>query len=169
MNKPALYFLRHGIAVDKGTPKFKDSERPLIPKGIKEVKKVAKALKRMKFKPDLILTSPYIRAAHTAEIAAKILKIKNRFRYSLNLTPSKNFQTLLKELQKLSRKNREILLVGHEPHLSGFISLLISGDSKTRLILKKSGLCKVIYEPQKLLPGRCALAWLLTPSQIISL
>ena len=168
MNKPALYFLRHGIAVERGAPGYKENERPLTSKGIKEVKKIAKALKRMKLRPDLILTSPYLRAAHTAEITGKILKKKKHIRYSLNLTPSAKFPVLLKELQKLTKKNTEIFLVGHEPHLSGFVSYLISGDSKARFILKKSGICKVVYDPQKLLPGKCSFAWLLPPSLLIS-
>ncbi len=168
MNKTALYFLRHGLAVEKGTPGYKDSERPLTPKGIKEVKKVAKALKRIKLKPDLILTSPYLRAAHTAEITAKILKARKSIRYSLSLLPPEKFQILFKEIQKNIKKNPEILLVGHEPHLSGFISFLISGDSKSRLVLKKAGLAKVVYELGKFLPGACSLVWLSTPGQIIS-
>lgn len=166
MNKISLYFLRHGVAAAKGSAKYKDSERPLTSAGIKEVKKVAKSLKCGGFKPDLILTSPYIRAAKTAEITADILKIKKRFGYSLNLVPSGDFRKLFTELKKQTPKNPKILLVGHEPHLSGFVSRLVFGQTSGRLVLKKAGLCKVVFE-SGFKAGEGALAWLLTPSQIL--
>lgn len=169
MNKPSLYFLRHGLAVERGAAGYEDSQRPLLPKGIKEVKRVAKALKRMKLKPDIILTSPYLRAAHTAEITGKILKAKRKILFSLSLVPSAKFTGLFKDIRKLIRKYPEILLVGHEPHLSAFISYLISGNTKARFILKKSGLCKIVYKPKSFSPGTCSLAWFLPPDQLTRL
>jgi hypothetical protein len=45
------------------------------------------------------------------------------------------------------------------------ISLLVSGDTKTAVVMKKGGLCKLSIEPLK--SGRCAvLEWLLTPKQM---
>ena len=58
-----------------------------------------------------------------------------------------------------------MLLVGHEPYLSGLISLLVSGEATCAVVMKKGGLCKLSIESLK--PGRCAaLEWLLTPKQM---
>ncbi len=39
-----LYILRHGIAVDPGTPGIPDDERPLTPKGEKRMRQIARGL-----------------------------------------------------------------------------------------------------------------------------
>jgi phosphohistidine phosphatase len=60
------------------------------------------------------------------------------------------------------------MLVGHEPYLSGLISLLVSGDSDCRIVMKKGGLCKLSVGTLK--HGRCAaLEWLLTPKQLAAM
>ncbi len=37
-----LYVVRHGIAVDPGTPGIPDDERPLTPKGEKRMREIAR-------------------------------------------------------------------------------------------------------------------------------
>jgi phosphohistidine phosphatase len=59
-----------------------------------------------------------------------------------------------------------LLLVGHEPSMSGFISTLVSGDQSLTIVMKKGGLCKLTVD--KLQYGRCAtMEWLLTPAQLV--
>src|SRR5437588_89206 len=72
-----LYFLRHGEA-DWPDWEKTDDERPLTKRGKKEMHKVASFLKRVKARPDLIVTSPLPRASQTAEIAAEHLKVECR-------------------------------------------------------------------------------------------
>jgi phosphohistidine phosphatase SixA len=55
-----------------------------------------------------------------------------------------------------------VLLVGHEPYLSGLISLLCTGGPDLALTMKKGGLCRLGVEV--LSCGQCAtLEWLLSP------
>ena len=69
-----IYILRHGIAVERGTPGCKkDSDRPLTEEGERKMWQIAKAMLRMDLKFDLILSSPYIRAKRTAEVVAETL------------------------------------------------------------------------------------------------
>lgn len=159
-----LYFLRHGIAVERGTPGYKDdSERPLTPKGRRQLKKIATAMRRMELEFDIILSSPYARAKETAELVAGRYKQKRRVAFSDSLKPGGNGKNLVHQLSKLS--GEKILLVGHEPDLSRLIALLIAGDESIAIDFKKAGLCKL--EIVKLRHGRCAtLAWLLTPGQM---
>ena len=159
-----LYFLRHGIAVERGTPGYKDdSARPLTPKGQRQMKKVSTALRRMELEFDLILSSPLVRAKETAEMVAKRHKQQQKVVYAEALKPGGNGKNLVHQLGKLS--HGKILLVGHEPDMSRLISLLIAGEESITIDFKKAGLCKL--EIVKLRHGRCAtLVWLLTPGQM---
>jgi phosphohistidine phosphatase len=161
-----LHILRHGIAVDPGTPGYEtDSERPLIPKGERRLRAAAAAMKKLGLSFDLILSSPFARARQTAEIVAGELKLKKRLEFSDELAPGGNFKALIQKLNGLEPTPENVLLVGHEPCLSRLISLLVSGDADAAIEMKKGGLCKL--EAGELLHDRCAqLAWLLTPGQM---
>jgi phosphohistidine phosphatase len=165
-----LYFLRHGIAVKPGTPGFEnDSERPLIPKGERRLRKTAAAMKELDLSFDLILSSPLTRARQTAEIVAGELKLLGCLKFTDALIPGGKSQALIQELNELKPAPENVLLVGHEPDLSRLISLLVSGGEDTAAVeMKKGGLCKL--KAGELQSGRCAqLAWLLTPSQLGSM
>jgi len=161
-----LYILRHGIAVDPGTPGFEnDSGRPLVPKGERRLRKAAAAMKEMELSFDLILSSPFVRARQTAEIIAEELKLQKRLHFSDELVPDGDFRTLIQELNGLKPAPENALLVGHEPHMSRLIALLVAGDQRATIEMKKGGLCKL--EVENLRAGHCArLAWLLTPAQM---
>jgi phosphohistidine phosphatase len=161
-----LYLLRHGLAVDHGTPGYaRDADRPLTPKGERKLARIADAMGELELSFDLILSSPYTRARQTAEIIAAALNARKKLEFSEGLTPDGSFKTLIEGINQLESRPDNVLLVGHEPHLSGLISLLVSGDSSFRVVMKKGGLCKLSIESLK--HGRCAvLEWLLTPRQM---
>ena len=162
-----IYILRHGIAVERGTKGHdKDSDRPLTAKGKRQLRKSAEAMKKMKLRFDLILSSPYERAKRTAEIVADGLKLKKRLKFSDLLKNEGEPEELVGQLAVLKPAPKDLLLVGHEPYLSRLISLLVSGSDTVAMDLKKGGLCKL--EAEKLRPdGKCAqMEWLLTPKQM---
>ena len=161
-----LYVLRHGIAVEPGTPGYeKDADRPLTPKASANCGRSPTAMEALELSFDLILSSPYLRALQTAEIVAKALKGRKKVELSDSLTPGGSTKKLVELLNRLQPSPESVLLVGHEPYLSGLISLLVSGDAGFAVVMKKGGLCKLSTESLK--PGRCAaLEWLLTPKQM---
>ena len=161
-----LYLLRHGIAVDPSSPEFpKDADRPLTPKGRRRLLQIARAMKSMSISFDTILSSPYVRAADTAQIIAKALKRQKRLQLTGDLTPGGDPQALVRSLNELRPQPENVLLVGHEPYLSKFIALLTAGNTAMEIDLKKGGLCKLETESLRCL--RCAtLGWLLTPRQM---
>jgi phosphohistidine phosphatase len=161
-----LYFLRHGIAVERGTPGFKsDAERPLTLKGKRQLRQTAAAMRNLDLQFQLILSSPFTRARQTAEVVAKSLKLKKRLAFSDELTPDGDSKALIRQINELKPAPESILLIGHEPYLSCLISVLATGGTDLMMDLKKGGLCKL--EVEKLSYGRCAaLAWLLTPRQL---
>jgi len=160
-----IYILRHGIAVNRGTPGYKkDSDRPLTPEGEEKVQQIAKAMLAMDLKFDLILSSPYLRAKQTAQIVAA--ELDEKVTLTDYLVADGNPLELIRELN--DEKPQSVLLVGHEPYLTGLISLLVTGESDAAIELKKGGLCKLSTD--RLAFGQCAtLNWLLTPKQLRSL
>src|SRR5580658_10262598 len=139
-----IFILRHGIAVERGTPGFeKDSDRPLTPKGKRQLRKSAAAMKRMKLRFDLILSSPYERAKRTAEIVAEELKLKRRLKFSDSLKYENDPAMVIGEIAVLRPVPKDLLLVGHEPYLSRLISWLTSGEEEVAIDFKKGGLCKL--------------------------
>lgn len=125
-----LYFLRHGEA-DWPDWKKSDDERPLTKHGKKEMREVAAFLKRVKARPDLIVTSPLPRASQTAEIAAERLKVKCR--EDKLLAPGFSREALERLLKKYPEES--LMIVGHEPDFTGVISKLTGATLK----LSKSG------------------------------
>jgi len=158
-----LYLLRHGIAVDPSVPDFaKDAERPLTPKGRRRLLQIAKAMAALKISFDVIFSSPYVRAAQTAEIVAKSLKQRKQLKFTDDLTPGGNPKLLIQILNDLRPKPKNVLLVGHEPYLSKLIALLTAGNTSMEIDLRKGSLCKL--ETESLRYARCAtLVSLLAP------
>ena len=160
-----LYILRHAIAVDRDDPSFPhDSERPLTAKGTAKLRKVVRGMKALGLSFDLILTSPYVRARETAELVADELGAAIKVERTPHLAPDGNPRALMELVGSRRREGESILLVGHEPCLSQLISVLVSGDARTAITMKKAGLCRLAIEAPRY--GRCAsLEWLLTPAQ----
>ena len=157
-----IYILRHGIAVERGTRGYsKDGDRPLTKEGEEKMQQIAQILVGMDPHIDLILSSPFVRAKQTAEIVAKALDEEVTF--TDHLKPDSSPKELIAEIN--DEKPQRVMLVGHEPDLSQFVSLLITGSTDATIELKKGGLCKLTTE--RLTFGQCAtLNWLLTPKQL---
>ncbi len=162
-----LFFLRHGIAAEKGAYAT-DADRPLTEEGIKEMTKVAKAMGALGLEFDLILSSPFVRAKQTAEIVAEILHLGHCLKIHESLQVGGDSLKLIRDLNRSPEPPESVLLVGHEPSLSNLITLLLTGTHQAILSMKKAGLCKL--ETSSLKFGKCAeLKWLLTPKQLVSI
>jgi phosphohistidine phosphatase len=158
-----LYLLRHGDAGERGDPKFSnDAERPLSFKGRERTKLLAHALRSWEISFDVIWSSPLVRARQTAEIVAHGLRLHRRLEFTGHLAPGADAEKLVALVNGFRPAPRSALLVGHEPFLSGFISLLCTGGPQLSLTLKKGALCRL--EVERLDCTRCAsLDWLLPP------
>ncbi len=157
-----LYILRHGDAVEHGDPRYKEDDRPLTPKGIQRTKQLAHALREMDVTFAVALTSPLTRARETAEIVLRGLRSEAKLEFTEYLTPSGSMAKLVEKLNAIRPVPESVLLVGHEPYLSGLVSLLCVGGPGLQVKLKKGALCRLEFE--HLVCGRCAtLEWLLQP------
>ncbi len=165
-----LYIVRHAIAVEQGTPEYKEDRlRPLTGKGKEKMQRIAKGLKALKTELNLIMTSPYLRTVETAEILREAFSLEKRdVVETMHLAPMEFSNKLVNLINKDYADVENIALVGHEPSLGTLASMLISGDHNLSLTLKKGSVCHLSVD--SLHYGRCAtLDWLLLPSQLAKL
>jgi len=165
-----LLLVRHGLA-DKADPGVwpDDDLRPLTQKGRKAFKAAAKGLKRSGPRPSLILTSPALRTRETAAILAKVLGLGGR---GIKVWDSLHHGRAPEKALSALREQRlpgTAALVGHEPWLGDFLSLLICGRKDAGLELAKGGAAWVEIEKGAGFKGRGRLHWLLTQDQLASI
>jgi phosphohistidine phosphatase len=153
-----LYLVRHGIAVDRTDPKCPpEAERPLTARGVQKTRSAALGLRAMGAKPDVMITSPFVRAAQTAEIFAEALGLAvDKIRVNESLKPAGNPAEIIKEITHLRAK--EVACFGHAPHLDLTIAHL-AGARAPFTELKKAGVA--CFEQSG--HGAWGLLWILTP------
>ena len=134
-----VYFIRHGIAAERGTY-ADDEQRPLVEKGKVKTAKVAERLLATGLKFDLILSSPLVRAYQTAQIL-KQAGLSQGVETFTFLKPDGAIAEWLEWLNsnRLENPKTKIALVGHQPDLSQWIEMLIWGNVKNQLVVKKAG------------------------------
>jgi phosphohistidine phosphatase len=157
-----LLLLRHGIAEDPAAGQ-NDASRPLTAEGIKKTRQAAAGLARVIDPPDLILTSPKLRARHTADIVAAAFGLRAE---PLDDLGAEAPDRILRKLQRYPQDT--LLIVGHEPTFSRIVSLLCTADPDCDVIeLKKAGCACVQFDPAPdSAPANphARLLWLLPPA-----
>ena len=156
-----LVFLRHGLAAVREDWKGDDADRPLTADGTDRTKEVVRGLRTLKIRPDVILSSPLLRARETAEIAKKGLITDAKVELADELSPASSTDRLIARLADLAEKP-VVLCVGHEPHISTTISAMVSGKTAASFDVKKAGACCIRFTgiPKA---GAGTLLWLLPP------
>jgi phosphohistidine phosphatase len=112
-----LLLVRHAKAA-KGDAGVHDRDRPLDDRGRRDAPRMGKRLAQHEARPDLILSSPALRALETAQLIAEALggkaadiQVDERLYAS---TPA----TLLDIIQSLDDTLKRVMLVGHNPEMS---------------------------------------------------
>ncbi|MEH2151520.1 phosphohistidine phosphatase SixA [Nostoc sp.] len=161
-----LYLIRHGIAEDKGLG-IKDEERSLTKEGRQKTEKVAQKLVKLGLNFDLILTSPLVRARQTAEILIAE-KLSSQLEESRHLAPDGQISSWLKDWLEPRNysQNTQLALVGHEPNLSNWAEILLWGEAKASLVLKKAGMIGIKLPETGSPLGRSQMFWLTPPKYL---
>ena len=163
-----LLVIRHAIAMEReewakeGRP---DSDRPLTDTGRRRMRKNARGLQRISPHPDLIGTSPWLRAADTARVIAETLGVE-RMETVDAMIPDRPFSELAAWLNEHGDV-ATIAVVGHEPHVGDLVSWLVGGGGGS-VEFKKGGACLLRID-DKVDAGGAILQWHLTPAQLRAL
>ena len=156
-----LFIVRHGIAIDREDPKCPpDPERYLTEEGVEKTKQVAKGVAALGLKGDLFLTSPYVRAAQTAEIFASAIDYpKPKIRRTDLLLPGAEPSLLFRELAR-DKQASTVFLFGHAPNLDDVVAMAL-GSKKHLTAMKKAGVA--LIELKRIAPPMGILLWLAVP------
>lgn len=120
-----LVFLRHGAALSIADSKAPDDVgRRLAPAGRAQIKASVKRLEAAGFSPSVIISSPYSRAAETADIAAARWPAAKRLSVEA-LVACRRLGGILEAIEAAAGAERSVLVVGHQPTLSALIARLL--------------------------------------------
>lgn len=165
-----LYMLRHASAGTRRVNPLLDIKRPLDKDGKQHCLQLAHVLNAMKMQFDLIVSSPLKRCLQTAQLIATETGYESRILISNGLAPAANvtqFQRLLRECAAAEN----VLVVGHNPNLSFFLSTLLAlttvgaeDPGKVPVRLRKGSLARLSLQR-----GPATLQWLLDPRTVRAL
>jgi phosphohistidine phosphatase len=120
-----IYILRHASAGLNRVNPILDHKRPLDKEGKRHCLQLAHVLNSMKLQFDLVVSSPLKRCLQTASLVGTEMGYEAKILSSAALAPEATlaqFQKLLKECEKFEN----LLLVGHNPNLTGFAASLLA-------------------------------------------
>lgn len=154
-----LYLLRHGIADEPGLG-TRDADRELTAEGRKKLRQVFKVALDAEARPTLIVSSPYVRARQTAQLAAKQLGCEQEIVLSNALVPNAHPHEVWEEI-RVYKNEAKLLLASHEPLLSSTAAFLL--NSPALLVdFKKGAIMRIDLDGFTAQP-RGVLKWYLTP------
>ena len=157
-----IIFVRHAAAIDREAD-IVDDKRYLTPKGRIFFRETARTIIKRQVKPDLILTSPLLRAVQTADILAESLAYNGPLAAADELAPGFDLSGLKKILGEYPQVT-ELVIVGHEPDLSGIVcDLLALADGFT---FKKGSAIRLTVDPADL-RGGAVFKWLAVGKELI--
>ena len=151
-----LGLLRHAHAGDPESWDRPDELRPLSDKGRQQAERLGRLLAAAGFVPDVVLTSPRVRARETAELVADRLgvdvRIDPRLADHLDLTA---VDSILDDAETPARA----VIVGHDPDFSDLLASL-TGSPGLRM---RKGAFALLDVERPLAPGSAELRWLVPP------
>jgi phosphohistidine phosphatase len=151
-----LLILRHATAARPGIPGVADEDRQLTSRGRKRFKRAAKGLAEIMPAPDVLLTSPLVRARETANIVGKVWKLVPT---EEPLLAGGSPDALLAAVT-VHPEDSVVALVGHEPDMSRLLAHMVGGHGE-RVPFKKGGAALVELDGGG--AGAGQLIWFMPP------
>jgi phosphohistidine phosphatase len=156
-----LLLVRHADAGDRNSVQWPDDrDRPLTDKGRKVQRRVSKALARFELVPTLVLTSPWTRAAQTAQVMVDTLGLGP----AVPCEPLAAEPDLVRLADYVGEQGSEarVALVGHSPWIEELAAILLGGSTAgVRIDFPKSGVMGI--DLPELVPGAGELQFFLRP------
>jgi phosphohistidine phosphatase len=171
-----ILFFRHGIA-EESSRDGSDASRRLTAEGRRKALRAVRGLAKVAPPPEVIFSSPKVRAVQTAELAAEVFDRPVRIMAELGGQTAEQMLAALGQIRAAC-----VMAVGHEPQLSTAVSVLCGGRESFVQLGKAGCACVEVHGPGHPLVGpgaevpgarvpgaRGMLRWLATPSMLRSL
>jgi phosphohistidine phosphatase len=113
-----LYLVRHAKAAD-GEP---DELRPLTPEGREQARTLGERLREEGLKPDVVVTSPLLRARQTGEELARNLGVESEPHDGL--APGATVEDVRAAVEG---RGNQVIAVGHQPDCGQIAAALTGG------------------------------------------
>jgi phosphohistidine phosphatase len=156
-----LFIIRHAWAAERDDSVYPDDAlRPLTAEGRNRFARMVEALVPRQLTPQLIVTSPMLRCAQTAEILAKALDKKTKVVQCKELLSGGDPKLLLAWTEEHAADIDRVAWVGHAPDV-GYLTAALIGMENGWVDLKKGAVAAIKF-PQSPDFGRGELQWLVT-------
>ena len=128
-----VFVIRHAHAVTAA----EDAERPLSKRGREQVRRLARLLRKTRALPlTEVWHSPLLRSKETAALLIDELCAKAKLIQVDGIEGNDDPNVVA---GRLKTRRSPVAIVGHEPHLSALVSLLVAGKTAPRkVVIKKS-------------------------------
>ncbi|POY36045.1 histidine phosphatase family protein [Solitalea longa] len=137
-----LYLIRHAKS-DKSVYNMPDFDRPLNERGLKDAPAMGVILARKITKPDLIISSPALRAHTTAKLfAEKLVYPVDNIRLCETIYEA-SVSSLLKLVNNLEDELNTIIMFGHNPGFTDFFNYLTDNNL---INLPTCGIVKIDFD-----------------------
>lgn len=153
--------MRHAIA-EAHSPNEDDALRALTEDGERKFRQVVRGLRALGWKLDHVLTSPWTRAARTAELLRPISGRQAVPTELLTQSPRAELLAMIAETTGPQKDRHATAVVGHEPWLGELVGWLAFGDGRhgEGIDLKKGG---VVWLDGTAVPGGMSIRAILPP------
>ena len=159
-----LYLVRHAKS-SWNDADISDIDRPLKRSGVKNALEVAEKLKPLKVSPDLIITSPAVRAITTALIFARTLKYHYNRIVINEMVYDFSKDALLPLLRNIDDKYDSIMLVGHDPALTYLLNDLTGKAFEKTPTASTVKINFGVKHWGKIMPGKGRLLFIESPAK----
>jgi phosphohistidine phosphatase len=120
-----LYLVRHAKS-SRDDPSLPDRDRPLDDRGMQDAPNMGKRLRKRGVKPDLLLSSPALRALTTAQLIAEEVGYKRKDIAVDDRLYASSADDLLAVIRALDKKLSRVMLFGHNPEFTDLAHRLSS-------------------------------------------
>ena len=153
-----IFFVRHASAGERKANPVQDEKRGLDELGIEQCHYAGHFLSAIDAHVELVVTSPLKRCTQTAALINNELGDEAPLKIDNSLRPTANFEAFRDLLRRCARMEA-IMVVGHNPNISRFLSLVLTGGADDRFMdLKKGTVARVDFSGK-----RSILNWMVTP------
>jgi len=122
-----LYLIRHAKS-DWSDASLSDYDRPLNQRGTKDAPLMSSMLQKSGIHPDLILSSPALRAKTTAITIAQALSYPPDSIHYVHPLYASDVRTILSVIRDVSVSVNTLFLFGHNPEITECANLITGGD-----------------------------------------
>lgn len=158
-----LLLMRHAKS-DWEDASLRDFDRPLAERGLRDAPRMARELSARGPLPDLIISSPAVRARQTAEAVVGASGLDAPLEFDASIYEASTAE-LMKVVRNISDASACAMLIGHNPGFEGMVARLTGADER----MPTAAVACVELDVDRwedAEDGQGRLAWLLTPKAV---